>query len=212
MRKIIFDLDNTLMMFDIEYIKSYQTALRENNFESEYINGYNLFNSIGRYEEQQNVYNKVELLNFVNKDLNENYTLKLIDDLLLVIGKYWTNPVSLGLIDTLEYLKSKYELYVLTNWFTESQKERLKNVGILKYFKCVVGSDMVKPKPSFEAFKYIIDNNNPKDFIMIGDNIETDIKGALEVSMNAILFDYDDKYSDTNYIRITKIEELKDIL
>ena len=212
MRKIIFDLDNTLMMFDLEYIKSYQTTLRENNFESEYIDGYNLFKSIGRYEDLKKIYNKEELLKFVNKDLNKNYTLKLIDDILLAIGKNWTNKVSLELIETLEYLKDKYELYVLTNWFTESQKERLKNVGILKYFKCVVGSDMVKPKPSIEAFNYIIDNNNPKDFIMIGDNIEIDIKGAINLSMNAILFDYDNKYSDTSYVIITKIEELKDIL
>lgn len=212
MRKIIFDLDNTLMMFDLEYIKSYQTTLRENNFESEYIDGYNLFKSIGRYEVLKKIYNKEELLKFVNKDLNKNYTLKLIDDILLAIGKNWTNKVSLELIETLEYLKDKYELYVLTNWFTESQKERLKNVGILKYFKCVVGSDMVKPKPSIEAFNYIINNQDPKDFIMIGDNIEIDIKGAINLSMNAILFDYDNKYSDTSYVRITKIEELKDIL
>ena len=212
MRKIIFDLDNTLMMFDLEYIKSYQTTLRENNFESEYIDGYNLFKSIGRYEDLKKIYNKEELLKFVNKDLNKNYTLKLIDDILLAIGKNWTNKVSLELIETLEYLKDKYELYVLTNWFTESQKERLKNVGILKYFKCVVGSDMVKPKPSIEAFNYIINNQDPKDFIMIGDNIEIDIKGAINLSMNAILFDYDNKYSDTSYVRITKIEELKDIL
>ena len=103
MRKIIFDLDNTLMMFDLEYIKSYQTTLRENNFESEYIDGYNLFKSIGRYEDLKKIYNKEELLKFVNKDLNKNYTLKLIDDILLAIGKNWTNKVSLELIETLEY-------------------------------------------------------------------------------------------------------------
>ena len=47
MKKIIFDLDNTLMMFDLGYIKSYQIALRDNNFESDYNDAYNLFKSIG---------------------------------------------------------------------------------------------------------------------------------------------------------------------
>lgn len=212
MKKIIFDLDNTLMMFDLEYIKSYQDVLEDNNFENSYNDAYNLFKSIGKYEELKNIYNKEELLNFINQDLNQNYTLKLIDDILINIGKCWTNPVSKELINTLEYLKEKYELYVLTNWFTESQKERLKKVGILKYFKCVVGSDMVKPKPNIEAFNYIVDNNDPNDFYMIGDNIDFDIKGALDAKINAILYDYDNKYGDKNYVRITKIEELKDIL
>ena len=122
MKKIIFDLDNTLMMFDLEYIKSYQIALRDNNFESDYNDAYNLFKSIGRYEALNKIYTEADLLKFINKDLNKNYTLKLVNDILTVIGKYWINPVSIELINTLEYLKDKYELYVLTNWFTESQK------------------------------------------------------------------------------------------
>lgn len=135
-----------------------------------------------------------------------------MNDILTVIGKYWINPVSIELINTLEYLKEKYELYVLTNWFTESQKIRLKSVGILKYFKSVIGADIVKPKPSIDAFNYIIRNRDSLDFIMIGDNIDNDIKGALNAKINAILFDYDNKYVDKEYVRITKIEELKNIL
>lgn len=211
MKKIIFDLDNTLLMFDKKYIKAYQIALKENNLESSYQDALDIYDSIGRYEETQNIYNKIDLLDFINKDLNKNYPLKLVDDILLVVGKYWTNPVSLEVIDTLEYLKDKYELYCLTNWFTEPQTERLKNVGILKYFHLVVGADIVPAKPSKEAFKYIMKDNDPKDFTMIGDNVDVDIKGALDVSMNAILFDYKDKYCN-KYNRITKIEELKNIL
>lgn len=211
MKKIIFDLDNTLLMFDENYIKSYQVVLKQNNLDSSYQNALDIFNSIGRYEINSKIYTKKDLLAFINNDLDQNYPLKLVDDLLLQIGKCWTNPVSQELIDTLEYLKDKYELYVLTNWFTKSQTERLKKVGILKYFDLVVGADIVPAKPSKEAFNYIIKDNDPKDFTMIGDNINTDIKGALNVDVNAILFDYNNKYCD-KYNRITKIEELKNIL
>ena len=35
---------------------------------------------------------------------------------------------------TLQYLKQKYDLVVLSNWFKESQEERLKRLGLNKYF------------------------------------------------------------------------------
>lgn len=212
MKKIIFDLDNTLMMFDKKYINSYCKVLKNNNFDSNYDQALSLFESIGRYEMQGKKYNKQDLLDFVNKDLNKNYKMKLVDEILDIIGTCWINPVSLELVDTLKYLSTKYELYVLTNWFTAPQAKRLENVGILKYFKKVVGADMVSPKPALEAFSYIIKDTNLKDCMMIGDNIDIDIKGALNAGIKTILYDHKNIYNGFTGNRITKIEELKEML
>ena len=212
MKKIIFDLDNTLMMFDKKYINSYCKVLKNNNFDSSYDQALSLFESVDRYEKQGKKYNKQDLLDFVNKDLNKNYKMKLVDEILDIIGTCWINPVSLELVDTLKYLSTKYELYVLTNWFTASQARRLENVGILKYFKKVVGADMVSPKPALEAFSYIIKDTNLKDCMMIGDNIDIDIKGALNAGIKTILYDYKNIYNSFTGNRITKIEELKEML
>lgn len=212
MKKIIFDLDNTLMMFDKKYINSYCKVLKNNNFDSNYDQALSLFESVGRYEMQGKKYNKQDLLDFVNKDLNKNYKMKLVDEILDIIGTCWINPVSLELVDTLKYLSTKYELYVLTNWFTAPQAKRLENVGILKYFKKVVGADMVSPKPALEAFSYIIKDTNLKDCMMIGDNIDIDIKGALNAGIKTILYDYKNIYNGFTGNRITKIEELKEML
>lgn len=212
MKKIIFDLDNTLMMFDKKYINSYCKVLKNNNFDSSYDQALSLFESVDRYEKQGKKYNKQDLLDFVNKDLNKNYKMKLVDEILDIIGTCWINPVSLELVDTLKYLSTKYELYVLTNWFTASQARRLENVGILKYFKKVVGADMVSPKPALEAFSYIIKDTNLKDCMMIGDNIDIDIKGALNAGIKTILYDYKNIYNGFTGNRITKIEELKEML
>lgn len=212
MKKIIFDLDNTLMMFDKKYINSYCKVLKNNNFDSSYDQALSLFESVDRYEKQGKKYNKQDLLDFVNKDLNKNYKMKLVDEILDIIGTCWINPVSLELVDTLKYLSTKYELYVLTNWFTEPQAKRLENVGILKYFKKVVGADMVSPKPALEAFSYIIKDTNLKDCMMIGDNIDIDIKGALNAGIKTILYDYKNIYNGFTGNRITKIEELKEML
>ena len=212
MKKIIFDVDNTLMMFDKKYINSYCKVLKNNNFDSNYDQALSLFESVDRYEMQGKKYNKQDLLDFVNKDLNKNYKMKLVDEILDIIGTCWINPVSLELVDTLKYLSTKYELYVLTNWFTEPQAKRLENVGILKYFKKVVGADMVSPKPALEAFSYIIKDTNLKDCMMIGDNIDIDIKGALNAGIKTILYDYKNIYNGFTGNRITKIEELKEML
>lgn len=212
MKKIIFDLDNTLMMFDKKYINSYCKVLKNNNFDSNYDQALSLFESVGRYEMQGKKYNKQDLLDFVNKDLNKNYKMKLVDEILDIIGTCWINPVSLELVDTLKYLSTKYELYVLTNWFTAPQAKRLENVGILKYFKKVVGADMVSPKPALEAFSYIIKDTNLKDCMMIGDNIDIDIKGALNAGIKTILYDHKNIYNGFTGNRITKIEELKEML
>lgn len=212
MKKIIFDLDNTLMMFDKKYINSYCKVLKNNNFDSNYDQALSLFESVGRYEMQGKKYNKQDLLDFVNKDLNKNYKMKLVDEILDIIGTCWINPVSLELVDTLKYLSTKYELYVLTNWFTAPQARRLENVGILKYFKKVVGADMVSPKPALEAFSYIIKDTNLKDCMMIGDNIDVDIKGALNAGIKTILYDYKNIYNGFTGNRIIKIEELKEML
>ena len=212
MKKIIFDLDNTLMMFDKKYINSYCKVLKNNNFDSNYDQALSLFESVDRYEKQGKKYNKQDLLDFVNKDLNKNYKMKLVDEILDIIGTCWINPVSLELVDTLKYLSTKYELYVLTNWFTAPQARRLENVGILKYFKKVVGADMVSPKPALEAFSYIIKDTNLKDCMMIGDNIDIDIKGALNAGIKTILYDYKNIYNSFTGNRITKIEELKEML
>ena len=57
-----------------------------------------------------------------------------------------------SIIPTLEYLSKKYELVILSNWFSYSQIERLKKIGMDKYFKEMYFTDEVKNKPNKEAF------------------------------------------------------------
>ena len=48
---------------------------------------------------------------------------------------------------------------------------------------------------------------------MIGDSMRCDVNGAKEAGIKAILYDYQNKYSNSlDYIRINKLEELKEIL
>ena len=171
----------------------------------------NLYNSIGKYEKSAGIYKKQELLDFINNDLNKDYSVDTFNKLLDAISNNWISFVPNGTEDVLKYLSSKYELYVLTNWFSECQGKRLEHANLLKYFKEVVGADKVKPKPNTDGYLYIIGDSKLEDVIMIGDNPDIDIKGAKDVGCKSILADYKNKYSDYDN-RITDIKELMDIL
>ena len=117
--------------------------------------------------------------------------------------------VSNSIKETLEYLSKKYELVTLSNWFTFSQRERLKKVDIEKYFKEVYGTDIVPMKPTEESFLSVIGNNKPEECLMIGDNIKMDIEVPCEMGMNVY---YLSKGKKTNYPSIEKLEDLKEML
>lgn len=207
MEKIIFDLDNTLLMYDDDYLNDYNIVIEKYGYD---LKPKELYKSIGKYESLKVKYQKNDLIDFVNKDLNINITTDIFEELLDIIGN-WVPPLEEGLIDTLEYLSSKYELYVLTNWFSKCYTKRLEKAGILKYFKEVVGADKVAPKPKPEGFLYIAGDTDLKECLMIGDRIDIDVEGAINLGMNAILFDYNDKYHGTSK-KIMKLSKLKEML
>ncbi len=205
MKKIIFDLDNTLIKFDDSYFLDYAKVLR-----GTYKDGKNLYKIIGEYEKLKKIYDKEELVSFINYKMNTNYNIDLINNLNDIISNNWIYKIPDNLDDVLSYLYKKYKLYVLTNWFTDCQEKRLENANILKYFKEVVGNDKYLSKPSIDGYLHIIGDTNKKDVIMIGDNIDIDIKGAKDVGINYILCDYDNKYKVKN--KINNIIRLKEML
>ena len=111
-----------------------------------------------------------------------------------------TEKASKEIIDTLEYLKSKYDLVILSNWFTESQENRLKKMGIDKYFSKQIYTDKVKNKPNKETFMEAVKPYNIDECIMIGDSIEKDIKGAEDIGMKTILINNETKVEDLRRI------------
>ena len=205
MKKIIFDLDNTLIKFDDSYFLDYAKVLM-----GTYKDGKNLYKIIGEYEKLNKIYDKEELVSFINYKMNTNYNIDLINNLNDIISNNWIYKIPDNLDDVLSYLYKKYKLYVLTNWFTDCQEKRLENANILKYFKEVVGNDKYLSKPSIEGYLHIIGDTSKKDVVMIGDNIDIDIKGAKDVGINYILCDYDNKYKVKN--KIKDIISLKEML
>lgn len=220
LKNIIFDLDNTIIKYTNDYALHYKKALRNCGYnEDDYLNIYNAIDDYNVLLTETNpFYSRESLLTFLNKKLNTNYNIKLVDELIKVVGKYWINSVLLP-EDTLKYLYSKYKLYVYTNYFENCQAQRLEKIGYLKYFSRVFGSDTIGAKPFKSSFDAVLNTLGclPNECIMIGDNKRDDVFGANNAGIRAILFNYDGK-RDTkdifapNYTVIADLKELEKIL
>lgn len=206
-KKVIFDLDDTLIINKDNYIDNYNIIINKYNLNSSIEEFYNV---IGDYELSTNKYNKYELLELINKHYNTNFNIELVNDIIKVVGK-WTDKASEEVVSTLKYLSQKYELYVLTNWFYDSQSERLKTAGIYNYFKDIKSADIIT-KPNEAAFKQFFDNCSAEECVMIGDNYKIDIEVPNTLGMKTILCNFKNK--DNNYEGnvITKFDELVDLL
>lgn len=207
MKAIIFDLDNTLITWKPEFIFALKSVIKEMNydFNDELIS--KIDSSINENEKYGDKLTKEGLLEFINNNCNLNLPLEFIDRLELKQGECVYDDRML--IKVIEYLSRKYDLYVITNWFTKTQSKRLENMGILKYFKKIYGADINYFKPNKKSFDCILSNYKPNECISIGDSLENDVKMPISLGMKAIWIT-DNK--DNNYKCISKLEELLDIL
>lgn len=212
-KKIVFDLDNTLINWKDEYWNfGIMKACNELKITYSKEMEEKISKVIDNYEKIQEYYDIQIMQNLINKELGVNYSTDFIKTILKYFEKCIPEQIDTSITKTLEYLSNKYELVVLTNWFENQQTKRLKNSGILKYFKKVYGTEKIKLKPNKEAFTTAIGNCKPEECIMIGDNLKTDIDGAISAGMNAIFLNNKNIELDKKYKAITKLDELMQIL
>ena len=93
-------------------------------------------------------------------------------------------------IEILNYLKEKkYVLHLITNGFEKTQWSKLNNSGLGSYFTHVVTSETSNSlKPKKEIFDYAMGKAkaNLAESIMIGDNLDADIQGAINAGMDSV--------------------------
>jgi putative hydrolase of the HAD superfamily len=115
-------------------------------------------------------------------------------------------------IEILEYLKPGYRLHILTNGFNEVQFSKLKNSGMAAYFDQVITSEMAgSKKPAAQIFQFALQKiaAEAPEVVMIGDDPEADIKGAMQVGIDQIYVNY---YGNKNGIEPTyEVGQLREI-
>jgi len=119
--------------------------------------------------------------------------------------------------EILDYLiNKKYILHLLTNGFEKTQWSKITNSNIAKYFTNVITSELSSCiKPSKEMFEYAINKAGAQlnESIMIGDNLDADIQGAINAGMDSIFVNHI-KATPTIFPTYTiyHLRELEDIL
>ena len=117
-----------------------------------------------------------------------------------------------GTVELLNYLQPKYQLHIITNGFEEAQHKKMASSNIQHYFKTVTNAEAAgvkKPNPIIFDYALKLANAQSNESLMIGDNYEADIEGALNVGYDAIFFNYRNDNVTDDIKQVKHLSELK---
>lgn len=118
-------------------------------------------------------------------------------------------------IEILDYLADKgYQLHLITNGFEATQHSKLLNSGLKSYFKNVVtseGSNSLKPKKEIFDYAFMKAGALPEHSIMIGDNPEVDIQGAINAGIDQVYVNHTNAPAIEATYTVYSLKELESI-
>ncbi|HEX8268508.1 MAG TPA: YjjG family noncanonical pyrimidine nucleotidase [Flavobacterium sp.] len=197
---VFFDLDHTLWDFEKNSALAFRKVLKENApdvdveiFLKHYVPiNYHYWERYRKDEITQSELRFGRLRDTfieIGYDVDEDKIAFLSQEYIRFLPQY--NYLFDGAIEVLDYLKTKYNLHIITNGFDEVQQHKITNSNIAHYFSTVTNSEMAGvKKPNPVIFEYALQKakTQKENSIMIGDCIEADVRGALQCGIDAILF------------------------
>ena len=222
---VFFDLDHTLWDFEKNSDLTFQKVFKINNLQidvNSFLEVYKPlnFNYWKLYREEK--VTKSALRYGRLKETFDAINFKVSDELInLMADQYITHLADFnflfdGTFEILDYLKEKYNLHIITNGFEEIQTKKMINSNIHHYFNKVITSESVGvKKPNQKVFNCALDkvNATANECIMIGDNLEADIQGAINCGIKAIHYNSEkNKKIPKNIISIHHLLEIKEYL
>ena len=208
---IFFDLDNTLWDFETNSRKAMHVIFHQFNLNE--VCDFNLFfESYTKHNDAlwesyrnkevvkqeltrlrfQNTLTEMEISGIDADEMNTQYLMELPKQKIL----------NEGVIEILNYLKRKrYHLNIITNGFKEVQREKIETSGLKPFFEKIFISEEIKSaKPERGIFEYSIKSSNAKKInsIMVGDDWNVDIIGAINYGIDAIYYNNNSQKNLTN--------------
>lgn len=123
-------------------------------------------------------------------DITEQYCLEMSDRFLDFCSS--KSGVIEGAHELMSYLKQKgYRMHMCSNGFHEVQYKKLASCGLRDFFDTIILSEdagVNKPSPLYFDYALKVSGAKRQNTLMIGDNLNTDIKGALSAGIDALLF------------------------
>lgn len=221
MKKILWDIDGTLLNFDLA-----ETAAINKCFEifsltkptEEMLKVYKDINNIYWQRLERNEITRDEVLlgrfrDFFNRygidtkiveDFNDNYQIQL--------GKtYVFNPFGKEIV---RKLSTKYDQYAVTNGSLTAQKGKLEGSDLNKILQASFISEKIGfEKPDKRFFDYVFDkigSHDLEDYVIIGDSLTSDMLGGVNAKIKTIWFNPENKANHLNLPIDREIKSLKD--
>jgi len=223
-KDIFFDLDHTLWDFDKNSALTFQKVFINNNIDVEIdsflkiyeplnLNYWKLYREDKIDKESLRYGRLADTFQALNYKVSEVIIHQLSEDYITFLTTY--NHLFDNTLEILEYLNPKYNLHIITNGFKEVQQGKLEKSKINHFFDTVTNSEMVgvkKPNPKIFNHALQLANAIPEHSVMVGDNYEADILGALNIGLDAICFNYHKSELSSNIKKIDNLIELKSYL
>ncbi len=199
-KHVFFDLDHTLWDFETNSDKAYLSCFENHRITvdfNRFMLKYKPINEAYWKRYRENQVSKDDLkygrlkdaFNALNYAISDDLIFKIAEEYLELLPQY--NHLFDGTIEILEYLKPKYQLHIITNGFSEIQNHKLFNSGLHHYFDKIITSEnagVKKPNPLIFEYALQITQAKATESMMIGDNLEADVNGALQVGFSALHF------------------------
>jgi putative hydrolase of the HAD superfamily len=228
-RHIFFDLDHTLWDFDANAKESLDELYTYFQLESKFISPFECFYT-SYLKHNEILWDRFEKGYITSEELKWRrmwrtlLDFKIGDELLAkeMSAKFLEIlPTKKRVFDytfeILNYLKDrKYSIHIITNGFEQTQWLKLNNSQLAGYFTHVITSETSNSmKPQKEIFEYALKKTkgNIAECIMIGDNPNADILGALNAGMDNIFVNHiNANYSVKPTHTVYHLKELENIL
>lgn len=201
-KRIIFDIDNTLLASDKDCDDSYKEYFRDNNLPDM---SNELYDVIEAYDATNPSYEMDDMIEYIQKHTEYDFSKKVFDDLFSLYKKHAT-LLEDDIKETLNKLHEKYELVCLTLWYLDHQTARLETAGIKECFDEVYAIENAGLKPELKAFQTACGPHPFEECLVVGDNLNKDVITPISYGLNAIY--YNPNGYETEYESIEKISDL----
>jgi putative hydrolase of the HAD superfamily len=222
-KDIFFDLDHTLWDFEKNSALTFKFIFNQFNFSLDIENFLIHYTPINHacwklYRENKISHKELRIQRLVQtfKKIKFDISLKQIEEISELYITHLSSFTYLfdGTLDFINGLKNKYKLHIITNGFEEVQNFKVVNSGLKTYFQNIFTAEKIgfkKPHPRIFLTAIESVNTSAYNSIMIGDSLEADIQGALDVGMQAIHFNTHNELEHNQCPIVYSMDELNQI-
>jgi len=125
------------------------------------------------------------------------------------LSKY--NHLLDGAIPLLNFLKDKYNINIITNGFEKVQSNKIISSGLSPFIMNLFTAESIgykKPNPKIFLHALRKTDTLPLHAVMVGDDLEADIFGAMDVGMQAIHFNSKNKFTNNSFLSVNSLDDI----